>query len=260
MDRFYAGWKDGVTAKAKKLERRKAFIKFCVKRDWLPKDITEDLDAPEGASVTVPKSPFTVEELRRIYDACDKVLRPAKTGPGYRAWYGENVKDFVYLMIYTGLRIGDAVTFDTEKRFKGNDVFLRMHKTRRPLFTWIPDWLVTRLREREGKYGSLIFAASVTNNAKHLCDIWRNKRLKKVFEFAGPWETPSHPHRFRHTFVRILLEKGVPVPDVAELIGDTEQILRKHYAAWNPGRQDRLSKILQEAFEGKPKPRILAIR
>ena len=64
----------------------------------------------------------------------------------------------------------------------------------------------------------------------------------------------------RHTFVRILLEKGVPISDVAELIGDTEQILRKHYAKWVPGRQARLSKILKEAFEGRPKPKIVSIR
>ena len=135
-----------------------------------------------------------------------------------------------------------------------------MHKTKRPLFTWIPDWLVNRLRRREQIHGSLIFTAGTTRNAKQLCDIWRNKRLKKVFEFAGPWETPPHPHKFRHTFVRILLEKGVPVPDVAELIGDTEQILRKHYAAWIPGRQSRLSKILQEAFADKPTGKIVSIR
>jgi hypothetical protein len=33
MDRFYASWRDGIRAKAKKLERLKAFIKFCVKRE-----------------------------------------------------------------------------------------------------------------------------------------------------------------------------------------------------------------------------------
>ena len=137
MDRFYARWKDGIRAKAKKLERLKAFVKFCVKREWLAKDIADDLEAPEGSSVTVPKSPFTDEELDRLYAAC------------------------------------------------------------------------------------------VSRNAKQLCDIWRNKRLKKIFELSGPWETPAHPHKFRHAFVRILLEKGVPVPDVAELIGDSEQILRK---------------------------------
>ena len=106
----------------------------------------------------------------------------------------------------------------------------------------------------------MIFAAGVTRNAKQLCDIWRNKRLKKVFALAGPWDTSPHPHKFRHTFVRILLEKGVPVPDVAELIGDSEQILRKQYAAWIPGRQDRLSRILQEAFSDRSKGKVVAIR
>jgi len=66
MDLFYASWKDGIRAKAKKLERLKAFIKFCVKREWLTKDITDDLQAPEDSSVTVPKFPFTDEELDRV--------------------------------------------------------------------------------------------------------------------------------------------------------------------------------------------------
>ncbi len=260
MDRFYASWKDGVRAKAKKLERLKTFIKFCLKRKWLNEHIADDLQAPEGSSVTVPKSPFTDAELDRLYAACDKIGPQRKQGPGYRTWGGEDAKDFIYLSIYTGLRISDVATFDITKRLNGNDVFLRMHKTKRPLFTWIPDWLVNRLRSREQIHGSLIFTAGTTRNAKQLCDIWRNKRLKKVFELAGPWETPPRPHKFRHTFVRILLEKGVPVPDVAELIGDTEQILRKHYAAWIPGRQSRLSKILQEAFADKQTGKIVAIR
>jgi integrase len=260
MDRFYASWKDGIRAKAKKLERLKAFIKFCVKREWLAKDIADDLQAPEGSSVTVPKSPFTDEELERLYAACDKIGPQLRQGPGYRTWGGEDLKDFIYLSIYTGLRISDVATFDVTKRLKGNDVFLRMHKTRRPLFTWIPDWLVERLRARQKGHGPMIFAAGVTRNAKQLCDIWRNKRLKKVFALAGPWETSPHPHKFRHTFVRILLEKGVPAPDVAELIGDSEQILRTHYAAWIPGRQDRLSRILQEAFADRSKGKLVSIR
>lgn len=95
---------------------------------------------------------------------------------------------------------------------------------------------------------------------KQLTDIWRNKRLHKVFELAGPFEEKPTPHRFRHTFVRILLEKGVSVADVAELIGDTEEIVRKHYSRWIASRQDRLTRILQEAFEDKLKPKLVAIR
>jgi hypothetical protein len=58
--------------------------------------------------------------------------------------------------------------------------------------------------------------------------------------------------------VRILLQNGVPVADVAELIGDTEEMVRRHYARWVPERQARLTKILREAFEGKPKPKLVA--
>ncbi len=254
MDRFYASWEDGIRAKAKKLDRLKSFICFCRKRKWIGEDITDDLEAPPGSSTTLPKAPFTDEELTRIYAACD-ALDSSK-----RNWTGEDAKDFIYLSVYTGLRISDVATFDITKRLKGNDVFLRMHKTRRPLFTWIPTWLVERLRAREENNGPLIFRCGVSFTMKQLTDIWRNKRLAVVFKLAGQFEEKPHPHRFRHTFVRILLEKGVPIADAAELIGDTEEMLRRSYARWVPERQNRLSAILKDAFEGKPKPKIVAIR
>jgi hypothetical protein len=45
---------------------------------------------------------------------------------------------------------------------------------------------------------------------------------------------------------------------VAELIGDTEESVRKHYAAWVPERQARVTKVLQNAFANKPKPKFLS--
>jgi integrase len=255
MDRFYASWADGIRAKAKKLDRLKAFTKFCLKREWITKDITSDLEVPQGSSIPLPKAPFTDEELDDIFKACDE-LGPAP-GPPRRNWSGEDAKDFIYLSIYTGMRISDVATFDITKRLNGNDVFLRMHKTRQPLHTWIPDWLVNRLRAREKIHGPLIFRCGVSLTMKQLTDIWRNRRLSVVFDLAGPFEEKPHPHRFRATFVRILLEKGVPDTEVATLIGDTVEILRRHYARWIPGRQARLSGILKDAFEGKAKPHLV---
>ncbi len=252
MDEFFAGWKDAKKGKAKKLERLRGFVRFCLKRKWLTENIAEDLKAPPNASELNPKSPFEDDELKRIYAACDRILAQTKAGPGYRTWDGQDAKDFINLSIYTGLRISDVCLFDVSKRLVGNDVFLRMHKTKKPLYTWIPDWLVARLRARERIHGPLIFRCGVTGNAKQLSDIWRNKRLKVVFRLAGPFEEKPGPHRFRHTFARILLESGVPVPEVAELIGDTEEVVRRYYAKWIPGRQKRLTSILQQAFEGRP--------
>jgi integrase len=258
MDCFYASWKDGKRAKAKKLERLKSFVRFCAKREWLSKDIAEDLEAPEGSSIPAHKTPFTDTELERIYTACD-TLRPIPPGPGHRGWSGAEVKDFILLSIYTGLRISDVATFDIAKRLKGNDVFLRMHKTRKELYTWIPDWLVMRVRERESTHGPLIFRTGDSRVVATMTKLWRC-RIDKVFALAGVFEEHPTPHRFRHTFVRILLEKGVPVADVAELIGDTEEMVRRHYARWVPERQARLTNILKQAFADKGKPKLVAIR
>jgi integrase len=76
---------------------------------------------------------------------------------------------------------------------------------------------------------------------------------------AGITDVPVTPHKFRHTFARILLQRGVPVADVADLLGDDEKTVREHYSRWVAERQARLTKILQDAFEDKPKPKLVAM-
>ena len=75
----------------------------------------------------------------------------------------------------------------------------------------------------------------------------------KAFDVAGPFEEPATPHRFRHTFARIRLQRCVPVADVADLLGDDEKTVREHYSRWVPERQARLTKILKDAFGDKSK-------
>jgi integrase len=87
--------------------------------------------------------------------------------------------------------------------------------------------------------------------------MWRRK-IGKVFESAGNFEETLTPHRFRHTFARILLLRGVPVADVADLLGDDEKTVREHYSRWVPERQARLTRILKEAFDGKLRPKLVA--
>jgi predicted transcriptional regulator len=56
-----------------------------------------------------------------------------------------------------------------------------------------------------------------------------------------------------------LQKPGVTVRDVAELLGNTEDMIRKHYRAWVPERQEHLTRILREAFDDKPKPKLVAL-
>jgi integrase len=119
--------------------------------------------------------------------------------------------------------------------------------------------LQIRIGARAKEYGPLIFGEHSTNDINVITDIWRRK-LKRLWSLCGPWPEKPTPHRFRHTFARILLERpNVTVRDVAELLGDTEEMIRRHYAAWVAERQERLTLVLQEAFREKPKPMLASI-
>ena len=137
--------------------------------------------------------------------------------------------------------------------------FLRAKKNGGDVFAYIPDWLRDRLSARAKRCGVRPFVVGHSDRLETVTDTWRRK-IGKVFELAGAFEEPPTPHRFRHTFARILLQRGVPVTDVADLLGDDEKTVREHYSRWVPERQARLTKTLKDAFDDKPKPKLVAIR
>jgi integrase len=261
IDVFYSQWKLGPRAKGKRLGTLRAFFRFCANRKWLAENpVSPDIKPPIGANRVANKSPFTDEELQRIIEGCDK-FGTVKWSNGLelnREYSGEDVKDFIWLMVYTGLRISDASLFRID-RLKGNEVFLRAKKNGGDVHTFVPDWLRDRLQSRAKLYGPRLFVVGRSDRLETVTDMWRRK-IGKIFELAGSFEEPPTTHRFRHTFARILLQNGVPIADVAELMGDAEKTIKLHYSRWVREKQDRLTKILQEAFDDKPKPKLVRIR
>jgi integrase len=122
-----------------------------------------------------------------------------------------------------------------------------MHKTGKPLYIWINPDLYARLQALAAQLGPTPFITQSLVRER-ASDAWR-ERLSKIFFAAGPFPEHPVPHRFRHTFVRIQLQRGVSVDDVAELIGDTPEMVRRHYARWVPERQERLTNIMKAAYE-----------
>lgn len=255
IDSFYATRKLGVRTKGHALGMLRSFFRFCVNREWIAKSpVTSDLRPPIGANRPTNKVPFTDEELHRIVDACDRLPPVAwKNHTGEGCWTGEDVKKFIWLLAYTGLRISDAGLFHIS-RLRGNELFLRAKKNGGDVYTWIPDWLRDQLIELARERGARPFVIGLSDRLETVTDLWRRK-INRVFELAGRFEERPTPHRFRHTFARILLQRGVPVADVADLLGDDEKTVRQHYARWVPERQARLTQILQEAFADKPRPK-----
>lgn len=153
--------------------------------------------------------------------------------------------------MYTGLRISDVVLFDIE-RLHGNQVFLHAKKNGGDVFTYIPDWLSDRLnRACQASWETAI------PDRRHEASRYGHRHLAATtgqgVRARGCWRRTCHAAPVPTHLARILLERGVPVADVADLLGDDEKTVREHYARWVPERQARLTKILKEAFGDKPR-------
>jgi integrase len=258
IDVFYATSALGPRSKVKMLEMLRRFFRFGVNRELISKTpVSPDLKPPAGASRQANKMPFTDEQLEDIIKACDQ-LEDKRWGNrfGNGVWTGEDVKEFIWVMVFTGLRISDVVLFDIE-RLTGNEVYLRAKKNGGDVFTWIPDWLRDRLNARAKRCGRKLFLTGQSPRLDTHTEAWR-RRIYEAFALADVGEEKATPHRFRHTFARILLQKGVPIAEVADLLGDDEETVRIHYARWVPERQARLTNILKDAFSDKP--RLVAIQ
>ncbi len=60
----------------------------------------------------------------------------------------------------------------------------------------------------------------------------------------------AHAHRFRHTLATEILANGGTLADVADILGISEWVARKHYAKWNQARQDRIAAFMTVIHSG----------
>lgn len=248
---FRSSWSIGPQTAQRRMSMLKAFFEYCLSNEWIERNAARLIKNPKGRDAgdrrNEQKLPFTDDEIKRMYDACPHY----GTKPIYK-WTGDDLADFISLSIFTGLRISDVALFHIDRMQPTGEILIRTTKAGTHVYTWVPNWLQERIRARARRHGPHIFGEHATKSLDVVTELWRRK-LNSLWAMCGPWKVKPTPHRFRHTFACIILQRGVTVRDVADLLGNSEEIVRKHYAAWIPERQARLTKILQEAFENKPK-------
>lgn len=71
--------------------------------------------------------------------------------------------------------------------------------------------------------------------------------LRSVFKKSGV--PKAHAHRFRHTIATELLVKGASFEEVADILGNTPDIVRKYYGKWAEGRQTRIDELMARVHE-----------
>lgn len=240
LDRFRSEWKEGPRSSLKKLERLRAFLRFCERRHWIDTNPATELKPPRVPNR--PTLPFTREEMLKILAALDTYAKRAGVANAQR------VRAFVLLLRYSGMRIGDAVQCGPG-RLDGNKLFLYTQKTGVPVRCTLPDFVVREI-EAAPKSSEQYFFWTGKSKLHTAVGIWQQS-LQTVFSLAGI--QGGHAHRFRDTFAVELLLSGVPLERVSVLLGHQSiRVTERHYAPWTRSRQEQLEADLQRAWSEDP--------
>lgn len=228
LRQFRQDWTDSPLYATKNLERMRAFLRFCHQAGWIKDNPAKAVKPPKVTQT--PTLPFSRDEMKRVVAACDK--------------YGgnkERIKAFVLTMRYTGLRIGDAIRLSKSQVVDGK-VFVRTAKTGQPVTVPVPQEVVDALNSIGSDVDRYFWTGK---NIRSAVSNW-SRYLTRVFELAGVKD--GHSHRFRDTCAVELLLAGASVEDVASILGNTPQVVAKHYAPWVRERQERLEKLVRQSW------------
>jgi integrase len=238
MREFRADWPDAPLTASKNLERLRSFFAFCADAGWLEANPAKALKVPKVGKPSERVKVFTPAEVDRIAEACDRYPSRNSFGHDNRT----RVKAFVMLLRYSGLRIGDVVGLRKD-HVNDDRLFLRTAKTGESVYVPLPEKAVIAINAV--KNGSDHFFWTGRGLRKSAVADWQ-RALRRVFKDA---KVKGHPHMFRHTFATDLLARGVPIEDVAILLGHaTPAITARYYSHFVKSRRERLEARIRELW------------
>ncbi len=233
-----------VTA-AKELQLLRQFCGFCMDRRWVPENVARRIRSPRNIKPN-DVEPFAKGEIALIVDACQHIGRSSYERLRARA--------MVLTLRYTALRLGDVAMLARDRISRDGDrwrIFLRTEKSGKAVFLPIPFDMkaaldvcpVPRKGTPEGKW---FFWNGITDELAMKGMMERT--LRAVFKKSGVQR--AHAHRFRHTLATELLGEGATCEDVADILGNSPAVIRKHYAKWSAARQARIDSLMEAVHAG----------
>jgi integrase len=155
-------------------------------------------------------------------------------------------------MLETGLRVGDAVSFDPRLLTRGESLWIytfapqKKKRTEKPrlLEAYLTDEMKTRIDECEwlSMRGPFWYGAGTdpTPLAQAVYE-----RMQSIGARAGIPD--CRPHRLRDTFAVRKLLVGMQLEDVSRLLGHSSvKVTEAYYAKWVASRKRRLERLVAE--------------
>jgi integrase/recombinase XerC len=245
MDAFRASRALKLITSSKELELLRQFCGFCCDRKWSAENVAKRIKSPRNIKPN-DVEPFSTAEVVAIVKACDTIGR----GPYERL----RARAMILTLRYTALRIGDVALLARDQISRDGGrwrIFLRTEKSGKPVFLPIPAELKAALDmvplPRGCGEDSRWFFWNGISSERAMKGI-AERSLAAVFKSS--MVPHAHAHRFRHTLATELLGNGASFEEVADILGNSPDVVRKHYAKWSPARQLRIDDLMHRVHTG----------
>jgi integrase len=282
LDKFVTEFKGTLSTKKTDRENLKQFWLYCADSDFITKNIAAKLkpvgtkrDLEQAKNKPIPT--FRLDEVTafdQALDRCNEIFRPEnEQAPDASV----KTRVFNYVIKFSGLAIVDVVTLRPSDVgiAAPNSSTVPINKERRktgkiahtgvPHFVWAmlqeldpeseyyfwsgvgkPDSRVDTFRDRMKK----LFVAAGIRVYRKTAKKKSGGKLKKVAEEFNA--SSAVPHMWRHTLVRDLYIKNVPVRRIADILGDEPEIVTKHYSQFDGLRQQQAMDTLDDLYRFDP--------
>ncbi len=245
------------------LQALRTFFNYCVSHKWLTTNPAKLMKGPRNLKPN-EVVPYTLQEESQILAACEMIGGGGHSGTGV-TYARRRARAIVLVLRHTALRLVDVCTLRRDAISWGESkstwrVLLRTQKSGQPVYLPIPERVKLALD-----------AVSSPRNAGRDCPyyFWNGltsrravvgiaeRALAAVFRRSGVKH--AHAHRYRHTLATRLLEGGASLEEIADILGNSPAIVRKHYAKWSQGRQNNIDKRMLAHFGTEQAPNAVTI-
>lgn len=174
--------------------------------------------------------PFSGEELARMREVCSPL------------------ELFIFRVFrHTGMRGSDVADLKwRDVHFLDGEIRRKAIKNDSELQIPIGEELMCSLVESQNQQKADDFVIKIENKSTTRVQLYNLMRL--MFKRANIQE--AHPHRFRATFAVDLLIKGATTYQVAQLLGDREKTVEKHYLSFVPQVRDKVRTLILDNTKG----------
>jgi integrase len=230
LSNFRESWTVGPTTAKNTIERMRSFFKFCVEPDWIERNPAKLIAPPKILSIE--RRPYEPEEIKVIDEAIDEFPNWGIYGEMNR----EHLRAFVAVLKWTGMRIGDAVQLSQEK-VAGGHITLYTTKNGKRVSVPIHPEIEVSLGILGRQHGFYFWSGEGTIKSQVSCWERTFKRLSKIAKLR------VFAHGFRHTLIVNLLSKGIPISEVAIIVGNSPRIIERYYNHHIKSRQTAIDQM-----------------